>query len=115
MTLEPHLRRALAEVDPDDGFADRVVDRIGRENRRQASSSAARGPGNRPWSRAGMALAASLLAAVAGSAGWLEHERRVEGERARARLIEALRVTSASLETVGQKVARHTRAGGAGL
>ena len=121
MTLEPHLRRAMAPVDPNDGFAERVLGRIDREHGRRAPVpvSGRRMTDRLPWSRAGLALAASLLVAVAGSAGWLQQQRRAEGERARMQLIEALKVTSASLGTVSQRLARVGSArldiGGAGL
>lgn len=115
MTLEPHLRRAMAPLDPDDGFADRVLERIEGERVAWASrpAPAPRMTNRRHWSRVGLALAASMLVAVAGSSGWLQHQRRVEGERTRAQLIEALKVTRTSLASVERKLARHS--GSAGL
>lgn len=113
MTLEPHLRRAMAPVDPDDGFAERVLGRLDREHGRRAPASVSARvlTERRRWSRTGLALAASLFVAVAGSAGYLQQQRRAEGERARAQLIEALKVTRASLGTVSQRLARIGSAG----
>jgi hypothetical protein len=104
MNIEPHLRRALAPVPAPKGFADRVMARVGAEGRPGRFLGRPRALG-RPMSRAWLALAASLAVAATGGVGYLQHARRVEGERAKAQVIEALEVTRAVLDAVQRSVA----------
>lgn len=81
MSLENELRQALRRVPAPEGFADRVLARIGRPDFSPAAS---------PWWRA--VAATLLLGAILG--GWGAHEtmRRREGERAREQVLLALRI-----------------------
>ena len=103
MNIEPHLRRALAPVSAPKGFADRVVARAVAGTRPSRSANAPETFGRRT-SRAWLALAASLAIAATGGVGYLQHARRVEGERARAQVLEALQVTRAVLDAVQRTV-----------
>ena len=91
--IEDQLRRALRPVDPDDGFADRVMARVRTER-----AGASRWRQNR-FLNVGVALAASVvLGAVLVHAWQMQRERR--GLEARQQLIEALRVTGEKLDIV---------------
>lgn len=107
MNIEPHLRRALAPVSPPRGFADRVVARASQDASAGRAAGSATGSRRAGWpvSRAWLAVAASLVLTATGSLGYLQHERRLEGERARAQVIEALQVTRAVLDAVQRTVA----------
>jgi hypothetical protein len=89
--LERKLREALRPVDPEDGFADRVLSRLERERRLP----------RRQWRRKplwmGVALAASAVLAVIGVHEWQAHRER-EGLEARAQVLDALRVTGEKLD-----------------
>jgi anti-sigma-K factor RskA len=89
--MEDALRRALRPVDPDEGFADRVLARVRRE---PAVSS--RWRQKRLWNF-GAALAASAVLAVVLIHSW-QNQRQRRGLEARQQLIEALRVTGEKLD-----------------
>jgi hypothetical protein len=94
--LENVLRRALRPADPGELFTRRVLARLADEP--------ARAPLPRLRARpAWLALAASLLLAVAGTAAW-HHYRVAEGMQARAQLLEALRVTGRKLDVAYRAV-----------
>ncbi len=84
MNLDDELRSALQRKAPPPGFAERVLAAARRQDRD-------RRPLWRPIA------AAVLLAAIlgAGTARWIE--RRREGQRARAEVLLALRITSHKL------------------
>ena len=107
--FEDQLRDALRPIDPDAGFAQRVMSRIENEPHSPRAPSA----GFR-WLAA--ALAASLVLGVA-----VIHERQLrreqEGLGARKQLIEALRVTGEKLDLAYQVVNSESQpaaSGGAG-
>lgn len=50
------------------------------------------------------AVAAVLIAVLAGTLAWQQQQRRVEGERARAQVLLALRITSLALHDVQQNL-----------
>lgn len=97
--FEEELRRAFRAEDPGDAFTRRVLERIepAPASRVPASSRA------QTW-RVVLSFAASLAIAVGGAA-WVQHGRYVEeGERARAQVLAALRVTSEKLNVVRSAV-----------
>jgi anti-sigma-K factor RskA len=89
--LGKKLREALRPVDPEEGFADRVMGRVGRAPQLP----------RRRWHRKplwiSVALAASAVLAVIGIHEWQAHRER-EGLEARAQLLDALRVTGEKLD-----------------
>jgi hypothetical protein len=101
MNFEDELRYAMRRVDAPDGFATRVVAKAIRQ-----SQAAARTTGHVPpqdwWLAAG--LAASLVAAVGGGLGLLEHRRAAEARQARDLALQALRLASAQLNEIHARV-----------
>jgi hypothetical protein len=91
--FEEDLRRAFRADDPGDAFTEHVLERL----------DPAPVSRTRTW-RVMLPFAASLAVAVGGAA-WLQHARYVEqGERARAQVLVALRVTSEKLNVVRSAV-----------
>ena len=89
--IEDELRRALRPVDPDEGFADRVIARV-----RTQPAAPSRWRQNR-FRYFGAALAVSAVLGVVLIHLWqIQRERR--GLQARQQLIEALRVTGEKLD-----------------
>ena len=85
MDFEDQIRNALARKQPPDGFALRVRSRMKRRS---------------PWnSWAAGLVAASLLFGAFGI--WREHER---GQAAKAKLLQALQITSSKLQRIHKKV-----------
>ncbi len=99
MNWEEALRGALRRCEPPTGFAERVLERVGRE----AAVAVRRRP--RPWLR-WVAVAASLALLVAGGYQYREHRVRLRGEQARDQLLEALRVTETKLKLVREHINR---------
>jgi len=93
--LEDRLRRALRPVDPEEGFADRVMARI-----EPASISRHR---RHRWLPA--ALAASALLGVVSIYAW-QADRERRGMEARRQLIEALHITGQKLDVAYRGVRR---------
>lgn len=86
------LERLLRRERPPAGFAARVMQRVDDEERRSRST----------WWRA---AAAAVLLTIIGS-GWMAHheiERR-RGERAKAQVLLALRITSAKMNAARDHV-----------
>lgn len=96
--FEEQLRGALRPVDPDDGFADRVMARVQREPAHQPS---------RKYRWAAAALAASVVTGVI-MVHDLQSRREREGLEARKQLIEALRVTGEKLDIAYQAINRES-------
>jgi hypothetical protein len=88
--LERDLRRALRPVEPSSEFTERLLAHVAAERRATRSN-------RHPWLRP-MALAASVLLAVGLGLRVYEYRQRERAVRARAELIEALAVTSRSLD-----------------
>jgi hypothetical protein len=114
MRFEEELRRACKAEDPGDAFTRRVLDRVNGESARPLTRAAERTrqstaavPPLSPWRanwRIALAFAASLAITIAGTA-WIEHARYVEeGQRARAQVLTALRLTSEKLNVVRSAV-----------
>lgn len=92
--LEKALRAALRPVDPGEGFTRQLMSRLESEPPRRAAA----------WERpAWVALAASLVVALAGAGLWQAHRVR-EGQEARQQLLEALRVTDQKLHVAYRAV-----------
>jgi hypothetical protein len=98
--LDQRLREALRAADPGEPFVRRVMARIGRE-KAETQILAKPGSARRSWPRRmawiSTALAASLLLALIGHQ-WQQDREQAEGLEARARLLEALRLTSEKLD-----------------
>lgn len=124
MRFEEDLRRAFKAEDPGEAFTRRVLDRVRKENVSPASAqdadaasrtnsrtdmSMSRSGGSHANWRVTLAFAASLVIAVGGAA-WVRHAQYVEeGERARAQVLMALRVTGEKLSVV-RSVVNETQA-----
>ncbi len=91
--LDSKLRAALRPVEPDAGFADRVLARLERGETGAADRTS---PRRRAWLSG--ALAASLVALLVGGHFWQLQRERDAGLEARQQLLEALRVTSEKLD-----------------
>lgn len=92
--LDNVLKEAYRRREPSNGFADRVMARIPQHR------SVPR------WKREWLAIAASACVAVIGAGAWQQHQRQLEGERAKQQLIYALTIASESLQTTKQMVTR---------
>jgi hypothetical protein len=94
--LEQELRRALRPVDPSPEFSARLLARLASV---RGTARALR----RPWLRP-MALAASVL--LISGLGVVEYQQQ-QRQRAHAQLLEALSITSRSLDRAYQAVRWH--------
>ncbi len=101
-TFEQELRAHLQARPAPEGFADRVLAQVDALPHRKPTPWALRTIRN-PIVRG--AIAATLLLSV-GVGGYFEHqrERQVAGEQARQQVLLALRITSATLQDVRNKV-----------
>lgn len=99
MNPDARLRRALAPVDPPDGFAQRVRARVSEQSRGARPAPARR---LTRW----MAIAATVLAVLGGPLVWREYETRREALAARAQVLLALQIASRELNTAQRKVVR---------
>jgi uncharacterized protein HemX len=88
------LKEAFRRQEPPDGFADRVMARIPQK----------RSSGG--WRRQWLAIAASACFGMVGIGAWQQHQRQVEGEKARQQLMYALTVASESLQTTKHIITR---------
>lgn len=96
--VEDGLRSAFKTEDPGDAFTQRVLDRL-----KVDATPVPASPARVSW-RVALPFAASLAIAIGGAA-WVQHVRYVEdGERARAQVLTALRVTSEKLNVVRSAV-----------
>ena len=100
--LEETLKQALRREEPPDGFAKRVLARL-ESPARPGLWAWLRSPGLR-WALAAT-LPLVLLVAFQYNA---ERRRRAEGERAKAQMLTALRITADKLEYAREKVSRVT-------
>lgn len=98
--FENQLRDALRPVEPEEGFEQRVMARIAREESRRRTKVTR-------W--ISVALAASVaFAAIIGTHQW-QLRREQEGLEARKQLLEALRVTGEKLDLAYQAVNREAQ------
>ena len=100
--LERDLRESLAARPAPEGFAEKVLARV-------ASSEAQRQSRPALFLHWRGALAAVLIAAVLISAGLWQRRRqqRIAGERARAQVLLALRITGSTLDAILQQKIQH--------
>jgi hypothetical protein len=109
MSLDDRLRRALGSRPAPDGFEERVMARLAARTPASVSSGSTSGRPHlhRPWR---WAAAAALVAAMAGGAGYYQHQARVDaGARAADELRTALAIASDKLAIAQQRV-QHTAA-----
>lgn len=99
MNPDARLRKALAAVDPPEGFAQRVRARVAREARPLPAAPARR---LSRW----MAVAAMLAAVLIGPLAFREYESRREALAARAQVVLALQIASRELNAAHRKVVR---------
>jgi hypothetical protein len=109
--LEEQLANALARCEPPADFTKNVLARVAELDARSAqpwyerlSWSIARDRFPLRPLRWAPALAAIVL--LAGGMVYQEHERTVQGLRAKQQLLEALRITNATLRETGARVAQ---------
>jgi hypothetical protein len=121
LRVEEELRRACKAEDPGEAFTRRVLERVRAERAGPAAFADARAPRlvvpvsqERPHTRAmpaagatwrmALAFAASLAITIGGTV-WMRHARDLEeGQRARAQVLMALRLTSEKLNVVRSAV-----------
>ncbi|MEA2339779.1 MAG: hypothetical protein QOE82_3786 [Thermoanaerobaculia bacterium] len=97
MNLDHELQRTLSRQSAPDGFADRVLTRLGDTNVPRHRTSMLRR----------IAAAIILTAALGGLTAHqiIEHRRNEEGERARRQLMTALHIASAKMRAAQRAVA----------
>jgi hypothetical protein len=93
--LDKKLRDALRPVEPEEGFADRVMARIENDRKPQQLPPRRRFTRRTQW--ISLALAASAILAAVLVQHW-QVQREREGLEARAQLMDALRVTGEKLD-----------------
>lgn len=104
MSPDARLRRALSQVDPPDGFARRVRERVARDTAGRPRAAASRSLWRRRrWIPAAAAAAALLLG---GPLAWREYDARKDALAARAQVVLALQIASRELNTVHRRVVR---------
>lgn len=132
MSFEEQLRQALRPGPAPRGLADRVVAQLaaattGDDQSAASGHAPADTPADTPAAAAaavgtaavlapagvragrrpswmGLGVAASLLAAVASSALWLEHDRQRQAREARNQVLRALAITSEQLHDIQARV-----------
>jgi len=90
--LEEDLKKALARVEPPDGFTERLAARMG------AMPARKRPPVYWRWA------AAAAAAAVLFSGVSYEHERQARGEAAKEKVLLAMRITSSKLQQAQHQI-----------
>lgn len=107
MELEEELRQALRHVPAPDGFADRVMRRVGAETALTALERRSQGTLLRMHPVWWSAVAAALLLVVGGDALHLHLQHRAQRERAAEAQVDlALQLTSHALDQVELDVDR---------
>lgn len=102
MNLDARLRRALQPVEPPDGFARRVRQRLDAGVSARAASTP---PPQSRW-RSWLATAAAVAGIAVGTYGYQQYEQRREALAARAQVLLALQIASRELNTVHRAVVR---------
>ena len=97
MDIESDLKRALQRESPPEGFAQRVMARVGERRPRRSGQA-------RRLSSMRAVAAGLLLTAIVG--GWAAHQeiRRREGERARDEVMLALRIAGAKVHNAQEQI-----------
>jgi len=110
--FDEELKRALQRVDPPAGFADRVLARTARAERKNHASASKWtwffGMGGLRW-----AAACALCVLLAASGAIYEHDlqQRRRGEAAKEQLMLALRITGSKLQIAEQSLQELDSAG----
>ncbi|HTL01576.1 MAG TPA: hypothetical protein VL243_05095 [Vicinamibacterales bacterium] len=103
MRLEEELRRALSRERPPDGFAGRVAARIASAGQSAAMPASRRRTASVGW---GMAMAATIAIGTVSSV-YYNHRRHVaDAERVRNDAVTGLRIASAKLNDVHERLLR---------
>jgi hypothetical protein len=103
MKLEQELRRALSRERPPDGFAGRVAARIASAGQSTGMPGSRRRTASVGW---GMAVAATMAIGTVSSV-YYNHRRHVaEAEEARSQAVTGLRIASAKLNDVHERLLR---------
>jgi len=95
--LDDELHRALRRVDAPEGFAERVRARI------DTATPAARRASGR-WTKAALALAATLAIVAGGTWYRAQEQRRAQGEEARRQVLLSLNIAGNKLRAIEIKV-----------
>lgn len=90
--LEQKLKAALRKIDPSPGFESKVLAAAGRGKRERRTFGL------------GFKWTAALAAAAMLAVGIFREQEHARGELAKARLMQALKLTSAKLQQIQQKV-----------
>lgn len=104
--FDQELRQALRPRSAPPGFAARLMQQIPPDA--QSTPRPARSPRARifafpaPFRLA--AVASVLVVVLAGSVVWQQHQRYVQGERARQKVFLALQITHATLQQVAENI-----------
>jgi hypothetical protein len=101
--LEDELRRALKRKQPSGGFTERVL-ALAADSTSHGSWFYLFARRNLRWALAG-GMCLLLVAAGLGYLHW--HEQQLRGEKAKAQLLQALRITADKLEIAQVKVQQH--------
>lgn len=103
--LETDLRQALQPRSAPPDFAARVMGRIPADTHPQAAPASGRARIFHFPAPARLAAVASLLVVVlAGTLTWQHHQKVVQGERARQKVLIALEITHSTLQQVAENI-----------
>lgn len=91
--FEQQLKQALARQQPSADFTQRVLSKVSPPKRRP-----------NPWLSWRLAAAAAAAFLLVGGAAYQQHERRLQGENAKQKLLLALRITGLKLHAAQQRV-----------
>lgn len=97
--FDDELRKALRRRKPPEDFPEKVLARLRQKQAHRPVASF------RAWIAA---AAAAVMLMTVGIPAYREHARQVEGERAKEQLMQALRMTGATLRSVQERVQQHT-------
>ena len=101
--LEQELKKALRQVEPPAGFAERVLARVAREEE-EKKARWLRGPGWLGASTLRWATAGALGVVLATSGILYHREQRRKGQEAKEQLMLALRITSSKLQIAAESI-----------
>jgi hypothetical protein len=91
--FEQQLKQALARQQPSADFTQRVLSQLSPPKKQP-----------NPWLSWRLATAAAAACLVVGGAAYQQHERHLQGEAAKQKLLLALRITGSKLHQAEQRV-----------